>query len=220
MIVHRFPRRARSPSPSPRLARPLRRWRASPAPTSRCARSCRSGAGSGVDTIMRAVQPVADQGARRPAGRDREPARRRRHHRHAGDRQGARPTASTIGVVSNNHVINPSVYKKMPFDSHQRHHADHGRRHDAAGAGRQPDQAAGEERQGTAVAASRPSRAPTTTRRRATARSSTWPPRCSSTRPASTSKHIPYKGVGPMVTDIIGGQVDWGVSRCRRCRAT
>ena len=26
-----------------------------------------------------------------------------------------------------------------------------------------------------------------------------------------TSNHIPYKGVGPMVTDIMGGQVDWGV---------
>ena len=24
---------------------------------------------------------------------------------------------STIGVVSNNHVVNPSVYKKMPFDA-------------------------------------------------------------------------------------------------------
>ena len=27
-----------------------------------------------------------------------------------------------------------------------------------------------------------------------------------------TSNHIPYKGVGPMVTDIMGGQVDWGVT--------
>ena len=26
-----------------------------------------------------------------------------------------------------------------------------------------------------------------------------------------TSNHIPYKGVGPMLTDIMGGQVDWGV---------
>ena len=38
------------------------------------------GAGSGVDTIMRAAAG-ADEGARRPAGRHREPARRRRHHR-------------------------------------------------------------------------------------------------------------------------------------------
>ncbi|RYY64592.1 MAG: tripartite tricarboxylate transporter substrate binding protein [Comamonadaceae bacterium] len=27
-----------------------------------------------------------------------------------------------------------------------------------------------------------------------------------------TAKHIPYKGVGPMVTDLIGGQVDFGVA--------
>ena len=30
---------------------------------------------------------------------------------------GSRPDGQTIGVVSNNHVINPSVYSKMPFDS-------------------------------------------------------------------------------------------------------
>jgi len=27
----------------------------------------------------------------------------------------------------------------------------------------------------------------------------------------TTSNHIPYKGVGAMVTDLMGGQVDWGV---------
>src|SRR5690606_26876711 len=26
------------------------------------------------------------------------------------------------------------------------------------------------------------------------------------------ARHIPYKGVGPMLTDIIGGQVDFGIS--------
>jgi tripartite-type tricarboxylate transporter receptor subunit TctC len=28
----------------------------------------------------------------------------------------------------------------------------------------------------------------------------------------ATAKHIPYKGVGPMVTDLLGGQVDFGVA--------
>ncbi len=28
----------------------------------------------------------------------------------------------------------------------------------------------------------------------------------------ATAKHIPYKGVGPMVTDLIGGQVDFGTA--------
>ena len=27
-----------------------------------------------------------------------------------------------------------------------------------------------------------------------------------------TAKHIPYKGVGPMVTDLIGGQVEFGTA--------
>ncbi|MEI7446058.1 MAG: tripartite tricarboxylate transporter substrate binding protein [Burkholderiales bacterium] len=26
------------------------------------------------------------------------------------------------------------------------------------------------------------------------------------------SRHIPYKGVGPMVTDLLGGHVDWGIA--------
>ncbi len=26
----------------------------------------------------------------------------------------------------------------------------------------------------------------------------------------TSAKHIPYKGVGPMVTDLIGGQVEFG----------
>jgi tripartite-type tricarboxylate transporter receptor subunit TctC len=26
------------------------------------------------------------------------------------------------------------------------------------------------------------------------------------------SRHVPYKGVGPMVTDLLGGHVDWGVA--------
>ncbi|MDB5849865.1 MAG: tctC, partial [Rhodoferax sp.] len=28
----------------------------------------------------------------------------------------------------------------------------------------------------------------------------------------ATARHIPYKGVGPMVTDLIGGQVDFGTA--------
>ena len=30
----------------------------------------------------------------------------------------------------------------------------------------------------------------------------------------------PYKGVGPMLADLIGGQVDSASSPCRPCRAT
>ena len=37
-------------------------------------------------------------------------------------------------------------------------------------------------------------------------------PSSSWTRPARFRAHIPYKGVGPMVTDLIGGQVDFGTA--------
>ena len=48
-------------------------------------------------------------------GDHREPAGRRRHRRHGGTRQLA-PDGMTLSIVSNNHVIYPSVYKSMPFD--------------------------------------------------------------------------------------------------------
>lgn len=28
----------------------------------------------------------------------------------------------------------------------------------------------------------------------------------------ATANHIPYKGMGPMITDLISGQIDWGIS--------
>ena len=111
------------------------------------------GAGSGVDTIMRAAAPSLDQGARRPAGGDREPARRRRHHRHAGRASRPRRTATTIGVVSNNHVVNPSVFKKMPFDALADITPISVVGAHAVRAGGQPGQGAGEEREGAAGAA-------------------------------------------------------------------
>lgn len=74
------------------------------------------GAGSGVDTIMRAATPsltkaLGGQGVvieNLPG---------------AGGITGtsvvvrAAPDGQTLGVVSNNHVVNPSVFKKMPFDA-------------------------------------------------------------------------------------------------------
>jgi hypothetical protein len=71
------------------------------------------GAGSGVDTITRAAS--AALGKALNAGGDRKPARRGRHRRPAA-LVARRPTACTLSVVSNNHVIFPSVYKSLPFD--------------------------------------------------------------------------------------------------------
>ncbi len=74
------------------------------------------GPGSGVDTIVRSAQNAL---ARAMGGRgvviENLPG--------AGGITGtqaivnAAPDGNTIGVVSNNHVVNPSVYKKLPYDS-------------------------------------------------------------------------------------------------------
>ena len=73
-------------------------------------------AGSGVDTIVRAIsQPLSKQLGDQPVIIENLPG--------AGGLTGtgvlvkAAPDGRTIGVVSNNHVVNPSVYKKMPFDA-------------------------------------------------------------------------------------------------------
>src|SRR4030095_6165955 len=73
------------------------------------------GPGSGVDTIMRTVRPALTKSLSQPVVIENMPG--------AGGITGtqaivnARADGQTIGVVSNNHVINPSVYSKMPFDS-------------------------------------------------------------------------------------------------------
>ena len=74
------------------------------------------GAGSGVDTIMRAAQGELSKALGGQAiVIDNMPG--------AGGITGttaivkAAPDGRTIGVVSNNHAVNPSVFKKLPYDS-------------------------------------------------------------------------------------------------------
>jgi tripartite-type tricarboxylate transporter receptor subunit TctC len=73
------------------------------------------GPGSGVDTIMRAAAPALGKSLGQPVVIENLTG--------AGGIIGttaitkAPPDGLTIGVVSNNHVVNPSVYKKMPFDA-------------------------------------------------------------------------------------------------------
>jgi tripartite-type tricarboxylate transporter receptor subunit TctC len=72
-------------------------------------------AGSGVDTIARASNAALAKALGQPVVIENLPG--------AGGVSGtavivkAAPDGGTIGLVSNNHVINPSVYKSMPFDS-------------------------------------------------------------------------------------------------------
>jgi tripartite-type tricarboxylate transporter receptor subunit TctC len=73
------------------------------------------GAGSGVDGIMRAAGPALGKALGQPVIIDNLPG--------AGGITGtstlvkAAPDGTTIGVLSNNHVVNPSVFRKLPFDA-------------------------------------------------------------------------------------------------------
>ena len=73
-----------------------------------------AGAGSGVDAIMRAASPSLSEALDgQPVLLENLPG--------AGGTTGtlqivkAAPDGNTIGVVSNNHAVNPAVFKKMPF---------------------------------------------------------------------------------------------------------
>lgn len=72
-------------------------------------------AGSGVDTIARAAGPALGKAFGQPVVIENLPG--------AGGITGAaavvkaQPDGSTLGLVSNNHVINPSVFRTMPFDA-------------------------------------------------------------------------------------------------------
>lgn len=72
-------------------------------------------AGSGVDTIARAAGPALGKAFGQPVVIENLPG--------AGGINGAaavvkaQPDGSTLGLVSNNHVINPSVFRTMPFDA-------------------------------------------------------------------------------------------------------
>src|SRR5438270_9470156 len=73
-------------------------------------------AGSGVDTIVRAAAPaLSKELGGQAVVVENLPG--------AGGITGtsalvkAQPDGNTIAFVSNNHAVNPSVYKKMPYDS-------------------------------------------------------------------------------------------------------
>src|SRR5438445_3193926 len=69
---------------------------------------------SGVDTITRAAQPALSKALGAPVVVENQPG--------AGGIVGTQalvksaPDGTTLSVVSNNHVIYPSVYKSLPFD--------------------------------------------------------------------------------------------------------
>ena len=167
------------------------------------------GAGSGVDGIVRAAGPSLSKALGGQAVViENLPG--------AGGITGtlaivqAAPDGATIGVVSNNHAVNPSVFKKLPFDS----------LNDIT-----PISVVGAT---PFVLVVNPTKIPAKNARELQALLKANP---GTYNYASSgigtilhlggemflgaadvkAQHIPYKGVGPMVADLIGGQVDFGV---------
>ncbi|MFL6662814.1 MAG: Bug family tripartite tricarboxylate transporter substrate binding protein [Rhizobacter sp.] len=167
------------------------------------------GPGSGVDTIVRAAGPSLTKAlGGQPVVIENLPG--------AGGTIGtlalikAPADGQTIGVVSNNHVVNPAVFKKMPFD---------------AIADITPISVVGAT---PFVLVVNPAKVPAKTAKELQAFLKAKPGLYNYASSGNGTiiqlagamfadaagvevRHIPYKGVGPMITDLIGGQVEMGV---------
>ena len=162
---------------------------------------------SGVDTITRAAQPALTKALGHPIVIENQPG--------AGGIIGistlvkSPPDGFTLSVVSNNHVIYPSVYKSVPFDPI-------GDITPIAVIGTTP-----------IVLVVNPSKVPAKNVPELVALLKAKPGQYNYgssgngtilhlatelfVQEAGVSvKHVPYKGVGPMLTDLLGGQVDFG----------
>lgn len=168
------------------------------------------GAGSGVDTIVRAAQGALSRALGGQAVViENLPG--------AGGITGtqaivkAAPDGSTVGVVSNNHAVNPSVFKKMPYDGI-------GDLTPISVIGGSPF-----------VLVVNPAKLPARTAKELQALLKARPGTYNYGSSGNGTiihlagemfvdaagvdiKHIPYKGMGPMLADIIGGQVELGVA--------
>jgi tripartite-type tricarboxylate transporter receptor subunit TctC len=163
--------------------------------------------GSGVDAITRAAQPALAKALGATIVVDNQPG--------AGGVVGLQslarsaPDGNTLSVVSNNVVIFPSVLKSLPFDMP-------GDFTPIAVVGSTP-----------MVLVVNPAKMSATNHRELVALLKDKPDGFNYASGGNgtilhlatelyldaagvKAKHIPYKGVGPMVTDLLGGQVDFG----------
>ncbi|PLC50301.1 ABC transporter substrate-binding protein [Pollutimonas subterranea] len=166
------------------------------------------GAGSGVDTIVRAAGPALSKALKHTVVIENRPG--------AGGIVGtsavvkADPDGFTLSVVSNNHVIYPSVYKTVPFDPI---------------ADITPITLIGST---PFVLVVNPKKLPVGNVQEMVALLKKHPGDYNFAssgngtvlhlaaemfvdQAEADARHIPYKGVGPMITDLISGQVDFGV---------
>ena len=165
--------------------------------------------GSGVDAITRAAQPALSKALDAAVVVDNQPG--------AGGIVGlqtlarAAPDGNTLSIVSNNVVIFPSVMKALPFNMP-------GDFTPIAVIGATP-----------MVLVVNPAKVPATNSREFIALLKSKPGTLNFAsggngtilhlatelfleESGTTARHIPYKGVGPMVNDMIGGQVDFGTA--------
>ena len=166
------------------------------------------GAGSGVDTIVRTASVAMGKALGHPVVIENQPG--------AGGIVGtsalvkAAPDGMTLSVVSNNHVVYPSVYKSLPFDPIN----------DIT-----PITVLGST---PFVLVVNPAKVAAANVKDLVALLRAKPDSYNYASSGNGTilhlaaemfmeeaqvkvKHIPYKGVSPMVTDLIGGQVDLGV---------
>ncbi|WP_293997101.1 Bug family tripartite tricarboxylate transporter substrate binding protein [Sphaerotilus sp.] len=163
---------------------------------------------SGVDTITRAAQGALSKALGHPVMVENQPG--------AGGILGtttlvrSAPDGFTLSFVSNNHVIYPSVYKSLPFDPinditpiaivgstplivvvNPKVPANNARELAALLKAKAGDMTYGSSGNGTILHLAA---------------------EMFVDEAGATARHIPYKGVGPMLTDLIGGQVQIGVA--------
>ena len=164
-------------------------------------------AGSGVDAIARAASVALGKAFGQPVVIENLPG--------AGGITGtsvvvkAAPDGLTLGMVSNNHVINPAVYKKMPFDA-----INDVTPISIVGATPlvlvvNPKLPAKNVKELVALLRAKPD-----TYNYASSGNGTiihLAGEMFMEEAGVKARHIPYKGTGPMVTDMIAGQVEMGV---------
>ncbi len=164
-------------------------------------------AGSGVDTIVRASSKALSAALGTPVIIENQPG--------AGGVVGtaaltkSAADGATLGVVSNNHVIFPSVYKSLPFDPINDITP-------IAVIGStpmilvvSPKVAATNSKELVALLKANPD-----SLNYASSGNGTILHLAAEMfldEAGVKAKHIPYKGAGPMITDLLGGQVDFGV---------
>jgi tripartite-type tricarboxylate transporter receptor subunit TctC len=163
---------------------------------------------SGVDTITRAASPALAKALGGPVVVENQPG--------AGGIVGttslvkAAPDGTTLSIVSNNHVIYPSVYKTVPFDPI---------------ADITPIAVVGS----TPIVIVVNPKVPAKNAQELIALLKAKPDELNYgssgngtilhlaaamflDQAGAKAKHIPYKGVGPMLTDLLGGQIDFATS--------